>query len=102
MDPKMQSIVFIRLLLWSVAYLGGPWSPWKVQNRYTVKNGISNLYILLKRALKNAGNAVSETQISKNVQGNMAPDPLELCRHYGLPHHYNPGYATGCDTCQDC
>ena len=33
--------------------------------RYTVRNGISNLYILLKSALKNAGNAVSETQISK-------------------------------------
>ena len=47
--------------------------PWKVRKhfltRYTVKNGISNLYILLKSALKNAGNAVSETQIGPPTIG---------------------------------
>ena len=34
---------------------------------------------------QNAGNAVSETQISKNFLGGMPPDPLQFCRHYGLP-----------------
>ena len=34
---------------------------------------------------QNTGNAVSETQNSKNVRGSMPTDPLQLCRHYGLP-----------------
>ena len=34
---------------------------------------------------QNAGNAVSETQISKTFRGGMPPDPLQSCRHYGLP-----------------
>ena len=34
---------------------------------------------------QNTGNAVSETQISKNFRGGTPPDPLQLCRHYGLP-----------------
>ena len=34
---------------------------------------------------QNAGNAVSETQNSKYFRGSMPPDPLQLCRHYGLP-----------------
>ena len=32
---------------------------------------------------QNAGNAVSETQISNNLWG--GGKPLQLCRHYGLP-----------------
>ena len=34
---------------------------------------------------QNAGNAVSETQISNNFRGGMPLDPLKLCRYYGLP-----------------
>ena len=34
---------------------------------------------------QNAGNAVSESQNSKNFWGTMPSDPLQLCRHYGLP-----------------
>ena len=33
-----------------------------------------------QKCLQNAGNAVSETQISKTFRGGMLPDPLELCR----------------------
>ena len=82
----------------TVAYLGPPRKVRKhFWTRYTVKNEISNLHILLKSVLKmhempfqrpkfqngisnlyillksacpqNAGNAVSETQISKRFQG---------------------------------
>ena len=34
---------------------------------------------------QNAGNAVLETQISKNFRGDMLRTSLQLCRHYGLP-----------------
>ena len=34
---------------------------------------------------QNAGNAVSETQISRNFRGACTRTPLELCRHYGPP-----------------
>ena len=39
--------------------------------RYTVKNGISNLHILLKSVLK--------------MQEMPYQRPMQLCRHYGLP-----------------
>ena len=82
--------------------------------RYTVKNWISNVYILLKSALKmqeipfqrpkiskwdfkpiyfaqkcpqNAGNAVSETQISKNLRGGMPPDPAKIVSSLWPPPH---------------
>ena len=82
--------------------------------RYTVKDWISNLYILLKSALKmqempfqrpkiskwdfkpiyfaqncpqNAGNAISETQISKNFQGCMPPDPPKIVSSLLPPPH---------------
>ena len=35
---------------------------------------------------QNAGNAISETQNSKNFRGSMPPDPpLQFSHHYGLP-----------------
>ena len=39
----------------------------------------------VQKCPQNAGNAVSETQISKHFRGSMPPDPLQLYRHYGLP-----------------
>ena len=61
------------------------WSPpgrsEKVLTRYTVKNGISNLYILLRSALK-----MQEMPFQRPISGGgLAPAPLQLCRHYGLP-----------------
>ena len=34
---------------------------------------------------QNAGNAVSETQISKHFRRAYPRTPIQLCRHYGLP-----------------
>ena len=49
--------------------------------RYTNKNGISNLYILLKSALK-----MQEMPFQRSKFQNMHdPDPLQLRRHYDLP-----------------
>ena len=42
-------------------------------------------FVFCSNVPSNAGNAVSETQISKNFRGSMPPDPLQLCCHYGLP-----------------
>ena len=54
--------------------------PWKVKKhfltRYTVKNGISNLYILLKSALKMQEMPFQRPKFQKIS--------LQLCRHYGL------------------
>ena len=50
--------------------------PWYFLTRYTVKNGISNLYILLKSALKMQENFGG---------GGCSQTTLKLCRHYGLP-----------------
>ena len=59
--------------------------PRNVRNRYTVKNGISNLYILLKSALK-MQEMPFQTAKFQNIFGRHAPGPpLQLCRHYGLP-----------------
>ena len=53
--------------------------------RYTVKNGISNLYILLKCALKMQEMPFQRPKIKK-ISGGACPwTPLQLCRHYGLP-----------------
>ena len=39
----------------------------------------------VQKCPQNAGNAVSETQISKHFRGACSRTPLQLCRHYGLP-----------------
>ena len=53
--------------------------------RYTVKNGISNLYILLKSALKMHEMPFQRPKF-QNIFGGACPrTPLQLCRHYGLP-----------------
>ena len=53
--------------------------------RYTVKNGISNLYILLKSALKMQEMPFQRPKFQKKIPGGHDPGPLQLCRHYGLP-----------------
>ena len=63
-----------------------PTPPQKIRKHFltrdTVKNGISNLYILLKCALKMQEMPFQRPKIS----GEHAPrTPLQLCRHYGLP-----------------
>ena len=45
--------------------------------KYTIKNGISNLYILLKSALKMQEMPFQKPKFQKI--------PLQFCRHYGLP-----------------
>ena len=51
--------------------------------RYTVKNGISNLYILLKSALKMQEMPFQRPKF-QNISGGACPrTTLELCRHYG-------------------
>ena len=42
--------------------------------RYTVKNGISNLYILLKSALKMQEMPFQRPKFQKKFQGGMPPD----------------------------
>ena len=66
-----------------------PLPPRKVRKhfltRYTVKNGISNLYILLKSALKMQELPFQRPKFQK-ISGVVCPrTPLQLCRHYGLP-----------------
>ena len=52
--------------------------------RYTVKNGILNLYSLLKSALKMQEMPFQRPKF-QNISGGACPRfPLELCRHYGL------------------
>ena len=58
--------------------------PWYFLTRYTVKNGISNLYILLKSALKMQEMPFQRPKFQK-LPGGMPRTPLQLCRHYGLP-----------------
>ena len=53
--------------------------------RYTVKNGISNLYILLKSALKMQEMPFQRPKFQKIFGGTCPRTPLKLCRHYGLP-----------------
>ena len=79
-------------MLIPVAYLGGgtrqcpPPSPLGKSENIFWRDTLLKLgfrtYIFCPQ---NAGNAVSETQISKYFWGAMPPDPLQLCRHYGLP-----------------
>ena len=52
--------------------------------RYSSKWDFKPIYFAQK-CPQNAGNAVSETQISKNFRGACPRTPLQLCRHYGLP-----------------
>ena len=48
-------------------------------------NGISNLYILLKSALKMQVMPFQRPKF-QNISGEACPQtPRELCRHYGLP-----------------
>ena len=102
-------------LVGTVAYLKNSESSKTLFDKIHVKNWISNLYILLKSALKmqempfqrpkiskwdfktiyfaqkcpqNAGNAVSETQISKkNFRGGMPPDPPKIVSSLWPPPH---------------
>ena len=50
--------------------------------RYTVRNGISNLYILPKSALKIQEMPFQRPKFQKFSGGRT---PIELYRHYGLP-----------------
>ena len=52
--------------------------------RYTVKNGISNLYILLKRVLKMQEMPFQRPKFEKNFGRACPRTPLQLCRYYGL------------------
>ena len=54
-----------------------PPSPRNVRNRYTVKNGISNLYILLKSALKMQEMPFQRPKCQK-ISGEACPGPLNL------------------------
>ena len=53
--------------------------------RYTVKNGISNLYTLHKSSLKMQEMPFQRPKFQNISGGGEFPDPLQLCRHYGLP-----------------
>ena len=55
---------------------------WSESPRYTVKNGISNLYILLKSALKMQEMPFQRPKF-QNIFGGGGTPPLR--RHYGLP-----------------
>ena len=75
-----------------VAYLGGhaampppPPAPRNVRNRYTVKNGISNLYIFLKSALKMQEMPFQRPKFQNISEGTCPWTPLQLYRHYDLP-----------------
>ena len=66
-----------------------PCPPRKVRKhfltRYTVKNWISNLYILLKSALKMQEMPFQRPKF-QTISGEACPrTPIKLCRHYGLP-----------------
>ena len=60
-----------------------PWCTFGTSETDTSKNGISNLFILLKSALKMQEMPFQRPkfQISRVVPQN----PLKLCHHYGLP-----------------
>ena len=60
-------------------------SPNNFLTRYTVKNGISNLYILLKSTLKMQEMPFQRPKFQKIFGGACPRTPLQLCRHYGLP-----------------
>ena len=62
-----------------------PPPPRSIRNRYTVKNGISNLYILLTSVLKMQEMPFQTPKFQKIFGGPCPQTPLELCRHYGLP-----------------
>ena len=53
--------------------------------RYTVKNWISNLYTLLKSALKMQEMPFQRPKFQKISEGACPRTPRKLCRHYGLP-----------------
>ena len=49
------------------------------------QNGISNLYILLKNALKMQEMPFQRPKFQIISGGKCPRTPLQLCRHYGLP-----------------
>ena len=53
--------------------------------RYTVKNGISNLYILLKSVLEMQEMPFQRPKFQTISEGACPRIPLQLCRHYVLP-----------------
>ena len=57
--------------------------------------GFNSIHFVQK-CPQNAGNAVSETQISKHFRGSMPPDPPTIVSSLWSPPHSNPGYATCC------
>ena len=81
-DRQRIKALIRKIKSYSVAYLGGGHAampPRKVRKhfltRYTVKNGISNLYILLKSALKMQKMPFQRPKFQN----------LQFCRHHGLP-----------------
>ena len=83
---------FIMYDVFSSIFRGGMW-PWprpseRPKNflvRYTVKNGISNLYILLKSAIKMQEMPFQRPEFQKISGGHAPGPPLQLCRHYIWP-----------------
>ena len=83
------------VIRYAVAYLGGAMRPWPPPpsespktffDKIHVKNWISNLYILLKSALKMQEMPFQRPKFQKKIFGGACPrTPLKLCRHYGLP-----------------
>ena len=67
----------------TVAYLGG--------SRGHVKNGISNLYILLKSALKMQEMLFQRPKFETFFERDMPPDPLTIVSSLWPPPHCNPG-----------
>ena len=71
----------------SSVFRGGgmrPCPPRNVRNRYTVKNGISNLYILLKNALKMQGMPFQRPKFQK-FPGEHAPGPHRIVSSLSPP-----------------
>ena len=56
--------------------------------RYTVKKCYLGTLYFAQKCPQNVGNAVSETQNSKNFQGGHVPGPhTEMCRHFTVRVH---------------
>ena len=57
------------------------------------QNGISNLYILLRSALKMQEMPFQRPKF-ENISGGHAPGPTTIVLSLWPPPHQNPGYAT--------